>query len=161
MAAIATIGGFLAPGLIFVTGATDYPATWVPVMAAIAAPSMLIGAVVALVQTDVRRMLAYSGIAHCGFAMTGIIGVEIAGGVFSDVWATQPWLVLLGVLTSVVTLAFYLRITVIMYMEGEEGDPIPARASTRWVVWIAVGLTILWGVIPGTLLSFVADAFAL
>ena len=230
MAAIAKIGGFITLARIFVTGVIEYHATWAPVMAAIAALSMLIGSVVALVQTDVRRMLAYSGIAHAGFAMTGIIGGEIEGvlfyvvayavqliggfavitavsgpegsasdlseyrglwrrnpglaagfalllfgmagipltsgfiakfGVFSDVWATQPWLVILGVLTSVVTLAFYLRITVIMYMEGEEGDPIPARASTRWVVWIAVGLTILWGVIPGTLLSFVADAFAL
>jgi len=42
-----------------------------------------------------------------------------------------------------------------------EGETVVARTPTRWVVWIAVALTILWGVLPGSLLSVVADAFSL
>ena len=40
---------------------------------------MLLGAVLAVVQTDVKRMLAYSAVAHTGFLLTGVIGVQGAG----------------------------------------------------------------------------------
>ncbi len=35
---------------------------------------MLVGAAIAIVQTDVKRMLAYSSIAHTGFLLTGVLG---------------------------------------------------------------------------------------
>src|SRR5690606_38766356 len=105
-----------------------------------------------------------AGFALLLFGMAGIpltSGFVAKFGVFSEVWGSQPWLVILGVIASVVTLAFYLRITVTMYMEGAEGETVVARTPTRWVVRIAVALTILWGVLPGSLLSVVADAFSL
>jgi NADH-quinone oxidoreductase subunit N len=74
MAAIAKIAGFVALSRILLAGLASLEADWLPVVAAIAALSMLLGATLALVQSDVRRMLAYSGVAHAGFIMTGVVG---------------------------------------------------------------------------------------
>ncbi len=46
---------------------------WVPVLAVIAALSMLLGNLVAIVQTSVRRLLAYSAIAHAGYMLLAIV----------------------------------------------------------------------------------------
>src|SRR5213596_607249 len=51
-------------------------AGWSPVLAALAALSILVGNLVALVQTNVRRLLAYSAVAHAGYTLLGIV----AGG---------------------------------------------------------------------------------
>lgn len=46
---------------------------WVPLLAVIAAVSMLLGNLAALVQSSVRRLLAYSAIAHAGYMLLGIM----------------------------------------------------------------------------------------
>jgi NADH-quinone oxidoreductase subunit N len=51
-------------------------AGWSPVLAVLAALSILIGNLVALAQTNVRRLLAYSAVAHAGYTLLGLI----AGG---------------------------------------------------------------------------------
>src|SRR5215472_4225341 len=51
-------------------------AGWSPVLAALAAFSILVGNLVALAQTNVRRLLAYSAVAHTGYTLLGLI----AGG---------------------------------------------------------------------------------
>ncbi len=50
------------------------PALWV-----VAIATMGVGTVVALVQTDVKRVLAYSSIAHAGFVLTGVVALNQAG----------------------------------------------------------------------------------
>jgi NADH-quinone oxidoreductase subunit N len=56
-------------------GATrnDYAAGWVPVIAIVAVLSMILGNLVAILQTSVRRLLAYSAIAHAGYMLLGIL----------------------------------------------------------------------------------------
>ncbi|MDH3251031.1 MAG: NADH-quinone oxidoreductase subunit N, partial [Acidimicrobiia bacterium] len=76
MAAAAKIGGFAALIRILFTAFPDLASSWGPLIAGIAALSMLLGSTVALVQDDIRRMLAYSGVAHAGFILTGVV----AGG---------------------------------------------------------------------------------
>ncbi len=49
---------------------------WQPALAVVAVLTMLVGALVGLMQTDVKRMLAYSSIAHAGFILVGIIGAS-------------------------------------------------------------------------------------
>jgi NADH-quinone oxidoreductase subunit N len=51
-------------------------AGWAPLLAALAALSILIGNLVALAQTNVRRLLAYSAVAHAGYTLLGLV----AGG---------------------------------------------------------------------------------
>jgi NADH-quinone oxidoreductase subunit N len=52
---------------------------WRPLMWGIAIITMLVGAVLGLTQTDVKRMLAYSSIAHAGFILTGLIALDQQG----------------------------------------------------------------------------------
>jgi NADH-quinone oxidoreductase subunit N len=52
------------------------------VLASIAALTMLVGNVVAVVQTNVKRMLAYSSIAHAGYMMAGLVAAVRPGGGF-------------------------------------------------------------------------------
>jgi NADH-quinone oxidoreductase subunit N len=52
---------------------------WTPAMWGVAILTMVIGSVIAVVQTDVKRMLAYSSIAHAGFILTGILAFDRSG----------------------------------------------------------------------------------
>jgi NADH-quinone oxidoreductase subunit N len=76
MAAAAKLGGFAALTRILFSAFPLYREDWAPVVAGIAALSVVVGTALAIVQTDVRRLLAYSGVAHAGFILTGIV----AGG---------------------------------------------------------------------------------
>ena len=53
---------------------------WVSALAVMAALTMILGNVVAIVQNNVKRMLAYSSIAHAGYALVGVV----AAGVSTD-----------------------------------------------------------------------------
>ena len=53
-----------------------FVAGWAPILAVLAALSIVIGNLVALVQENVRRLLAYSAVAHAGYTLLGLI----AGG---------------------------------------------------------------------------------
>lgn len=82
MAAMAKIAGFVALGRVLLTSVPQLDESWLPVIAGISTLSMLLGSVLALIQSDVRRMLAYSGVAHAGFIMTGLVGGETTGMLF-------------------------------------------------------------------------------
>ncbi|WP_328402394.1 NADH-quinone oxidoreductase subunit NuoN [Nocardia sp. NBC_00403] len=73
---IAAVGALLRLLQVAVPGLRD---DWRPVLAAIAIATMLIGAVMAITQTDVKRMLAYSSVAHAGFILIGLIPGTNAG----------------------------------------------------------------------------------
>src|SRR5207249_4207149 len=50
-----------------------YAAGWIPVVAIVAAASMVLGNLAAIVQSSVRRLLAYSAIAHAGYMLLGVL----------------------------------------------------------------------------------------
>jgi len=52
---------------------------WVPLLAAVAVASQVLGNLVAIAQRDVKRMLAYSGIAHMGYALVGLVAFGADG----------------------------------------------------------------------------------
>ncbi|MER5885746.1 NADH-quinone oxidoreductase subunit NuoN [Streptomyces sp. NPDC001941] len=52
---------------------------WRPVMWGVAIVTMLAGAIVAITQTDIKRLLAYSSIAHAGFILAGVIAATPDG----------------------------------------------------------------------------------
>jgi NADH-quinone oxidoreductase subunit N len=231
MAAVAKVAGFAAMARILLTAFGDFDLTWLPVVAGVAALSMVLGATLALVQGDVRRMLAYSGVAHAGFIMTGVVGgsadgvlvyvavyaIQLVGafavvavvsgpdgagssmdeyrglarrspilagsfavlllgmgglpltsgfvakfGVFSDAWAAGfEWLVIVAVVASVIALAFYIRVIVVMYMDDVGEEPVPMAGPAGWVLAVAVATTIFWGILPTSLLDLAADALPL
>jgi NADH-quinone oxidoreductase subunit N len=70
----------LWPGLgVVAGGATGAGIGWLAPVALIAGASMLLGNVAALAQSNVRRLLAYSAIAHTGAMLLGVIAAEVTG----------------------------------------------------------------------------------
>ncbi len=64
---------FAAFARVFLSPFEPLQAQWIPVLSAIAVATMIVGTVVGVVQTNVKRMLAYSSIAHAGYLLLGII----------------------------------------------------------------------------------------
>ena len=207
-------------------------AHWIPVLSVIAAVTMIGGTLVGVVQTNVKRMLAYSSIAHAGYLLLGIIAANDNGtaavlfylltyavsnlgalGIvallgteqhqhdqlrdFAGLWRSRPglaalmtvfllslggfppmagfigkWyifsaavqeghyaLAVIGVLTSVVSVFFYLRIVVMMYMtDGAETvrPHLPATAIAGLA--LATAAVFYLGVLPTRLLALAMDA---
>lgn len=67
---------------------------WRPVMWVVAILTMVVGAVLAITQTDVKRMLAYSSIAHAGFLLVGV-----AAGTVESIGAVMFYLLTYGLTT--------------------------------------------------------------
>ena len=73
MASGVKVAGFAGLIRVFVvTFGPTYRADWAPIVYALAVLSLLVGSVLAIVQTDVKRMLAYSSISHAGFILVGV-----------------------------------------------------------------------------------------
>jgi NADH-quinone oxidoreductase subunit N len=234
MVAGVKIAGFAALARIFVSGMISQIDTWAPIIAVIAAVSMIVGTVMALVQDDIKRMLAYSGVAHAGYILTAIVAgpdgysamwfylatyvfmvvgaftvVSVVGGPGSSAvtvsslrglakrnpetaWlmavlmlgmsgmpffagfvgkllafvaaagAAYLWLVVLGVLTTVIGLAFYLRIVATMFGSDEsELEDLDVSMSARFAIIIGAAVTLVFGVVPWPLLDVVQNALPL
>jgi NADH-quinone oxidoreductase subunit N len=52
---------------------------WRPALWVVAILTMVAGAVIAITQTDVKRLLAYSSIAHAGFILTAVVAASVSG----------------------------------------------------------------------------------
>lgn len=76
MASVGKAAAFAAMLRVLVIALPFYRDDWRPVIWVLALLSLLVGSIVAVVQTDVKRMLAYSSISHAGFIL---VGVEAAG----------------------------------------------------------------------------------
>ena len=70
--------------------------SWQPMRWIVAILTMVVGSVLAIAQTDIKRLLAYSSVAHTGFLLTGVLGVQSATDLS------------VGQLTSLQAVLFYL-----------------------------------------------------
>jgi NADH-quinone oxidoreductase subunit N len=235
----AVITGFMSTGVkaaavaafvrVFLKGLDPMIADWAPILWWIAALTMIVGTVVGVAQTSLKRMLAYSSIAHGGYLLAGLVaGNEVgkaailfylaayaltnlgAFGVialigsreranddlrdYAGLWHTHPalaslmtffllslggfpptagfiakWyifsaaigsgyygLAIIGVLSSVVSVFFYLRIVVMMYMTDRDARPVPAPISRLAMGGLVVAMlgVLYLGVLPTRLIEF-------
>jgi len=99
---------------------------WQPMMWVIAIITMVAGSVLAIAQTDVKRLLAYSSIAHTGFLLTGVVGVqpasELADGQLTSLQAVLFYLTSYGF----ATVGAFAIVTVVRDSGGE------ASTLDRW-----------------------------
>jgi NADH-quinone oxidoreductase subunit N len=99
---------------------------WTPMVWVIAILTMVVGSVLALSQTDVKRMLAYSSIAHAGFLLTGFVGAQqvadVGIGEITSLQAVLFYLVTYGF----TTVAAFAVVTVVRDAGGE------ATHLSRW-----------------------------
>lgn len=79
MAATAKAAGFAALLRVFYSGLMPFHSDWAPLVGVVAAVTMLTGAILAIVQRDVKRTLAYSSINQAGFILLGLYAVSSRG----------------------------------------------------------------------------------
>ncbi|EME15294.1 NADH-quinone oxidoreductase subunit NuoN [Rhodococcus triatomae] len=79
MAAATKIAAFGAMLRIFYVGVPGLRDDWRPLLWVVAILTMAFGSVLAVTQTDVKRMLAYSSVAHAGFILVGVVAADRAG----------------------------------------------------------------------------------
>lgn len=100
---------------------------WQPLFAVIAVLTMIVGTIFAITQTDIKRMLAYSSIAHAGFILTAVVGA-----------AQAETGVPAGQLTSVAAVLFYLAaygiatvgaFAIVMVVRNDGGE---VNSLTSW-----------------------------
>ncbi len=213
----------------------DVLPVWQLMLAVLAALTMLVGNIAAVAQSNIKRMLAYSAVAHAGFILCALVAIDVAGavqsylyyilayaltnlGAFAVVIALeqageerfdiadlagigwrQPllgaamaifmlslagvppfagffakwlvfqvayqggfwWLVLIGLLSSVVSAFYYLRIIVNMYMR-EPTAPARSYTTTPLLAGVALAalLVIVQGVLTNPVLSLVGQTVA-
>jgi NADH-quinone oxidoreductase subunit N len=79
MASCTVVAAFGALLRVFYVAFGQLTWDWRPAMWVVAILTMLVGAIIAITQTDVKRLLAYSSIAHGGFVLTGVVAATVAG----------------------------------------------------------------------------------
>jgi NADH-quinone oxidoreductase subunit N len=79
MAAAAKAAGFAGMIRVLTYGLQGLRDDWRPVIWALSVVTLVVGSVLAIVQTDVKRMLAYSSISHAGYVLIGIYANNPAG----------------------------------------------------------------------------------
>jgi NADH-quinone oxidoreductase subunit N len=231
----AKAGGFAALLRVFVTALPELAADLTPVLWALAALTMILGNVVAISQNNIKRLLAYSSIAHAGYILMALVAFgntqvssdAVAAALFYllayavtsfGAWAVvialekaeqkglalddyaglgrkypalaaamtvfmlsftgvPPtlgfvgklylfrtvleggfiWLAVIGVLTSLISAYYYLRIVVIMYMR--DGDPqVHAEPWLRLTAGVTAVATVVLSLYAGPLFSWASQA---
>jgi NADH-quinone oxidoreductase subunit N len=207
---------------------------WLPVLGTVAVLTMLLGAVLAVTQTDIKRLLAYSSIANAGYVLVGILAIDRAGistamfylvaygftvlaafgvvslirdkegesthlskwaglgrrsplvaGVFTLLMlalagipltggftakfavfsaalsAGEAWLVIAGVISSLIIAFPYLRVVVMLWL-SEPGETTATVAKPGALTATALGIgalaTLALGLVPGPLLDLAHNA---
>ena len=227
--------GFAVFARVFLLALEPLRAEWTPVLWALAVCTMILGSVVGVAQTNLKRMLAYSSIAHGGYLLVALAAGDEVGrasilfylvvyavtnvGAFAvlallstrekpmesldeyrGLWQTSPvmaglltvfllslggfpptagfvakWyvfsaavsagqfgLAIIGVLTSVVSVFFYLRIVVMMYMTDKGEAPAVPAVSPPALAALSLSAVALFylGVLPTRLLDLAARSVA-
>lgn len=111
---IAAFGALLRVLYVAVPGSADQ---WRPILWAVAIATMVVGAVLAVTQNDIKRMLAYSAISHTGFVLTGVVA-----GTASGVSSTLFYLLVYGI----GTVGVFAVVTLVRDPDGE------AWELSRW-----------------------------
>jgi NADH-quinone oxidoreductase subunit N len=181
----AKVAGFAALMRIFLYALPEISDAWVPALATIAALTLLVGNVVALAQHNIKRMLAYSSIAHAGFIMIGVVASGASGestGVSAALFYMMAYLFTnLGVFAVVlvverqdgqgVMLADYkglarrrplLAMVFAYFMLSLTGIPPSGGFSAKFSVFgAAVDSGLVWLAIVGVITSVVSGYFYL
>lgn len=160
---------------------------WRPVLWVVAVVTMLVGSIVAISQTDVKRMLAYSSIAHAGFIIVGLSGAYLGnqdGDTITSISSVLFYLFVYGIGTigafAIVTVVRdsagetthlskwaglgkespFLAGSFALFMLSFAGIPLTAGFIGKWAVFSAAWAGDAWLlVVLGVLCSAIAAYF--
>jgi NADH-quinone oxidoreductase subunit N len=71
--------GFVAIIRVFLEGAGAAAAVWLPLVGGLAAATIITGNLMAIPQRNIKRLLAYSGVAHIGYMLLGLAALSVNG----------------------------------------------------------------------------------
>lgn len=129
----AKIGAFAGLLRVFPLALPQLSGQWGPALAAIAVLTMIAGNLAALFQTNLKRLLAYSGIAHAGYLLIGV-----ASGGPAGTWSVLFYLL---VYASMNLGAF--GVLLLLQRQGAEADRLEDLAGlVGRAPWAAVALTV-------------------
>lgn len=134
MASCTKAAAFGAITRVLYTGFITTRWDWRPIMWAVAIASMAVGAVLGLTQTDIKRLLAYSSIAHAGFIMVGMLAMTKDG-----VASTMFYLLTYGF----TTIAAFGMVTLVRTADGEATQMSQWAGMARKSPLIAGTMTLL------------------
>jgi len=157
MAAVAKAAGFAALLRVLMLALPTEASTWRPIIWVLATLSVLVGSVLALVQVDLKRMLAYSSVSQAGYVLIGVQAGTAAGvraacfylftytfmviGTFAIVGVLQGRGEVRNDLSAVRGLASrspWLAGALLVLMLGQAGVPLTSGFLGKWVVIEAV-----------------------
>ncbi len=124
---VAAFGGLLR---VCYLGFGEIHKDWEPILWAVAIATMLIGAIMAVTQSDIKRMLAYSSITHAGFLLLGVIALDEHG-----ITATLFYLAVYGFST----LGAFATISVVREPDRPVGPHLSGREATDISQWAGLG----------------------
>jgi len=127
---------FPPANLLNVADAVDYSGFWVQLTAVLAVVSMSLGNVLALVQTNIKRLLAYSTIAHAGYTLIGVAAISTDHS--GDGAAAVAFYMFMYVLSNMLAFA-----VVIIFSGATGSEKISDLAGlSRRNPWLALVMTI-------------------
>jgi len=128
MASATKAAGFAALLRVFLIAFPLYSADWRPLVTALAIATLVVGSVAAIVQTDVKRMLAYLSIANAGYVLTGFVAAAGSGEAVER-----------GISSALLYLLVYAVMTIgafgVLTVIGEPRDGDHDLESLRGVAW--------------------------
>ncbi|MGV9709625.1 NADH-quinone oxidoreductase subunit NuoN [Gordonia sp. NPDC003424] len=130
MAAATKIAAFGALLRVFYVSFGSLKSDWEPALWAVAIATMLIGALMAVTQSDVKRMLAYSSITHAGFILLGLIAFDDAG-----LAATMFYLAAY----AFSTFGAFATVAVVREPDRPSGPHLSGREATNISQWAGLG----------------------
>ena len=138
MAAATKVAAFGATLRIFYSAVSGAEWSWRPLITGIAIITMIVGSVIAIAQRDVKRLLAYSSIAHAGFLLTGVLALNQSGLIASLFYLASY---------GITTLGAFALVSLVRDSAGEVTD------LNRWV-GLAKRSPVIAGIFALFLLSF-------
>jgi NADH-quinone oxidoreductase subunit N len=142
MASVGKAAAFAAMIRVLVVALPFYKDDWRPIIWVLSLLTLLVGSILAVVQKNVKRMLAYSSISHAGFILVGMEAAGYGAGT-SDPGPGVPSVVLYLILYSVIVIGSFAVVTVVSRSrEGDTDlDSFAGLAKQRPV--LALGFTVL------------------
>lgn len=157
MAAVAKAGGFAGFVRVLMLALPTQSSNWRPIIWVLATASVLVGAVLALVQADLKRMLAYSSVSQAGFVLIGL-QAGTSGGVKGVCFYlfTYTFMVIgtfavvsvlqgrgearndLGAMRGLAARSPWLAAALLVLLLGQAGVPLTSGFLGKWVVIAAV-----------------------
>jgi NADH-quinone oxidoreductase subunit N len=181
MAAASKLAGFAALIRLLDVAMFSLRWEWQPIVIGLAVTTMIVGSVLAVVQEDVKRLLAYSSIAHAGFVLTAIVAASDAAVAGSLFYLATYGLTVLGAFAVVAVLGgdgedrtrlvdykglFYARpllaAALSLFLLSLAGVPLTSGFVAKLVVFgPAIDSGYAWLVVVGMLSSAIAAFFYL